>query len=325
MFGFPQLPTVELSSLRLGMRLTLCASARAYAHSVALRHSQRLKRGRCAVQPMRASSSATTIAPYCEFQRADQQWLVEPRPLAIVVGWFGAELKHVRKYADMYRSAGWDAVAVAPPSLATLVPPVADVYGDMVLRAVAKHVVPDVSNRDVLVHVASNGGFIFAGNLMLKGKNGDATARAIFERTRGVVFDCTPGNLRPDIVARAANAVFFSGESATSEPAPVLETLSSLLMNAGPVMSRLRSIDGAWGKISTDDDDWLNCPSLFMYSEADVLISPREIEEYARIREKKGKVVMHRYLDAAHCEIGRVHRDDYRDKLNKFLEEIVAQ
>ena len=303
------------------MRLTLRASARAYAHSVALRHAQRLTRGRCAVQRTRASSSVASIAPYCEFQRAEQQ-STEPRPLALVVGWFGAELKHVRKYADMYRGAGWDAITVAPPSLATLVPPVADVYGDVVLRAVEKHVVPDVNNRDVVVHVASNGGFIFAGNLILKGKNGDATARAIFERTRGVVFDCTPGNLRPDIVARAANAVFFSGESATNEPAPVLERLFSLLMNTGPVMSRLRSIDGAWGKISSGDDDWLNCPSLFMYSEADVLISPREIEEYARIREKKGKVVMHRYFDAAHCEIGRVQYDDYRDKLKKFLGEI---
>ena len=39
--------------------------------------------------------------------------------------------------------------------------------------------------RACVVHVASNGGFIFAGNLMLKAANGDATARTIFERTRG--------------------------------------------------------------------------------------------------------------------------------------------
>ena len=79
------------------------------------------------MQRTRASSSIASIAPYCEFQRAEQQ-STEPRPLALVVGWFGAELKHVRKYADMYRGAGWDAITVAPPSLATLVPPVADVY-----------------------------------------------------------------------------------------------------------------------------------------------------------------------------------------------------
>ena len=69
------------------------------------------------------------------------------------------------------------------------------------LRAVAKHVVPDVNDRDVLVQDAPNGGFIIAGNLILKGKNGYATARAIFERTCGVVFDCMPGTLTPDIAA----------------------------------------------------------------------------------------------------------------------------
>ena len=80
---------------------------------------------------------AIKLAPYCELLTRSND---AERPLAICVGWFGASLKHVKKYASMYVDANCDAVAIAPPSAAMLVPAAVDAYGDVVLRALARHV-----------------------------------------------------------------------------------------------------------------------------------------------------------------------------------------
>ena len=259
---------------------------------------------------------AIKLAPYCELLTRSND---AERPLAICVGWFGASLKHVKKYAAMYVDANCDAVAIAPPSAAMLVPAAVDAYADVILRALARHV-----RGKCVVHVASNGGFIFAGNLMLKAANGDATARTIFERTKGVVFDCAPGNLRPDIVARAFAAV-VGGASATSEPSPYFEVFASWLLGRRVLSERLLRIDELWGKAGAPESILLRCPSMFMYSEADVLISPREIEAFATLRQDQTghRSTLHKYDDAGHCEIGRDDYEDYKSKVTDFLERVV--
>ena len=71
---------------------------------------------------------AIKLAPYCELLTRSND---AERPLAICVGWFGASLKHVKKYAAMYVDANCDAVAIAPPSAAMLVPAAVDAYADV--------------------------------------------------------------------------------------------------------------------------------------------------------------------------------------------------
>lgn len=265
------------------------------------------------------------LAPYCEFittqKDADRR-----RPLTLVIGWFGAELRYVRKLCNFWVESGCDAVAIAPPSAATLLPPVADAYGEVVLKALRRALEKEgegEGQREVVIHVASNGGFIFGGTLLLKERLEADDDDGIFSRVRGCVFDCAPGNLRPDIVARALAAV-LGGRSATKEPAPVFETLASSLLSSSFISRRLDAIDRAWGKApaidETESGRRLNCPSMFIYSEADVLISPREIEAYAKIREKYGEVTMHRFLDAPHCEIGRDHAAEYAKHVKDFVD-----
>ncbi|OUS46531.1 hypothetical protein BE221DRAFT_74402 [Ostreococcus tauri] len=315
---------LRAASLRaiVGVRATASSARRA-------RDDKPPRRTLRAASSTSASVSSTTIAPFCELLSRDESSSNATRPLAVVIGWFGCELRHVKKYAMMYVDAEWDAVAVAPPSVSTLVPSVADTYGDYVLRALSKRQAME-RRGPIVVHVASNGGFIFAGNLMLKARNGDARARALFDRTKGFVFDCAPGNLRPDIIARAAAAV-IGGASATTEPAPIFEAFAKALMMRPSIDARLRSIDEVWGKApasSVEDASWTppHCPAMFAYSEADVLISPREIEAFARLREEKtgARSDLHKYHDAAHCEIGREASrfDDYRKKVHTFLSEI---
>ena len=313
-------------------------SARLVARAIATRASPSSSRVR-STRPRRgaayASSSSANdddtkvvekLAPFCEFITTTRKDADLRRPVTLVIGWFGAELRYVRKLCNFYLESGCDAVAIAPPSAATLLPPVADAYAEVVLKALRRALEKEGAGegqREVVIHVASNGGFIFGGTLLLKERLEADDDDGIFSRVRGCVFDCAPGNLRPDIVARALAAV-LGGRSATNEPAPVFETLASSLLSSSFISRRLDAIDRAWGKAlavdETEDGRRLNCPSMFIYSEADVLISPREIEAYAKIREKYGEVTMHRFLDAPHCEIGRDHAAEYAKHVKDFVD-----
>ena len=302
------------------LRRAFSSSARVARARASPRPSRALRRAPFAAHASSAtnvSTRTTSLAPYVELLERESKSKSNAPPLALCVGWFGAEVKYVRKYAEMYVDA-WpacDAVVIAPPSAATLVPSVADAYASVVARAVR-----DVArDRDVVLHVASNGGFIFAGTLMLR-------ERALFDGVKGVVFDCAPGDLRPDIVARALTAV-VKGASATNAPAPrVFDALAAMLLDTRVIKERLRMIDEVWGKIDgastpAANDALLNCPTMFVYSEADVLICPREIETFARTRERAtGRAVIMRKFDTAgHCEIGRDHYVEYKAHVRDFM------
>ena len=61
-----------------------------------------------------------------------------PLPLPVLVGWFGCQRTHLRKYAEFYLAPelGMDAVVlIRPPAAATLVPALGDAYAAMALRA----------------------------------------------------------------------------------------------------------------------------------------------------------------------------------------------
>jgi len=264
------------------------------------------------------STNVAALAPFAQHlhRKGADERATTRRPLAICIGWFGAEVKYVRKYAEMYVSeGGCDAVVIAPPSAATLVPTAADAYASVVARAL-ENVVQD---RDVVLHVASNGGFIFCGTLMI-------AHQKLFSRVKGVVFDCAPGDLRPDIIARALTAV-VKGTSATNAPAPaIFETFATWLLNTAYIKDRLRAVDEAWGKIEggtrADALSPALCKAMFVYSEADVLISPREIEAFARTRRLKTgeeNVVLKKFNSAAHCEIGRDHYAEYKSHVREFV------
>lgn len=77
------------------------------------------------------------------------------------------------------------------------------------------------------------------------------------------------------------------------------------------------------------------CPAMFMYSKADPLIPHRHVEAFASARAMRighvaaamtqgegvggGVVVMKRWDDAPHCEIGRMDPEGYRKALKDFL------
>lgn len=174
------------------------------------------------------------------------------RTLPVLVGWFGCRAAHLRKYAQMYLSKelGYDAVVcVRPPAAATLFPALGDAFAATALAAVAeaqRRVRDDETDaaaddddevsadRPLVLHLFSNGGYLFAGNVMhaqagfvaeteqtltkemstaLRRKLGVAPEPAAAKRFTGavakLVVDSAPGELEPGMVAASFEAVLL--------------------------------------------------------------------------------------------------------------------
>ena len=213
------------------------------------------------------------LAPHVELARLDHHGIDGTKNknatsvslLPVLVGWFGCKPSYLRKYAKMYLAdphGRYDAVVcVTPPVAATLFPALGDAFAATALGAVAvarKTLAQDDSafflaqklsakndksnyERPIVLHLFSNGGYIFAGNVMhaqtgfvadtetplgefmstaLRRKLGmapaPADAAAFVESVNALVMDSAPGELEPGMVARSFTSVVM-GTQATME------------------------------------------------------------------------------------------------------------
>ncbi|EEH54140.1 uncharacterized protein MICPUCDRAFT_51268 [Micromonas pusilla CCMP1545] len=235
-------------------------------------------------------------------ERARRSRLAVP----VLVGWFGCEPSHLRKYAHMYLSSElrYDAVVcIAPPAASTLFPALGDAFAATALGAVAAarrrlsiRSTLDLDldadddddetprERPILLHLFSNGGYLFAGNIMHAHSGVGAfeetesvvgllnaslrrtlglspepkAAKAFTDAVHALVMDSAPGELEPGMVAAsfdamlqkkavAATATTDKMRDETPTTSPTLEQTASAFLAWAPVTRRMRAIDAAWG------------------------------------------------------------------------------
>jgi pimeloyl-ACP methyl ester carboxylesterase len=229
----------------------------------------------------------------------------------VLVGWFGCKPSHLRKYAKMYLSdaLGYDAVVcVTPPVAATLFPALGDAFAATALGAVAhaRKILAEedaegksasrvsapvalgpacaLDERPLILHLFSNGGYVFAGNIMhaqtgfvadtetplgasittvLRRRLGfapePAAAARFSDSVAALVMDSAPGELEPGMVAASFNSV-FSGERAkvnknvsvgnellSGSPLPIADCSVDAFLAWRPIAKRARYVDAAWG------------------------------------------------------------------------------
>lgn len=64
-------------------------------------------------------------------------------------------------------------------------------------------------------------------------------------------------------------------------------------------------------------------PQLFLYSSADALIPPEQVQRFQKLQTARGVNVCSRmWSDSAHCEHYRVHPDEYITEVKKFAQAI---
>ena len=259
------------------------------------------------------------LAPHVELARAERvaggastSRAHAPSPaLPVLVGWFGCKPSHLRKYAKMYLSEklGYDAVVcVTPPVAATLFPALGDAFAATALGAVAhaRKILAEedllsrwtlgdaakkaagpacaLDERPLVLHLFSNGGYLFAGNVMhaqtgfvadtetplaeaittsLRRKLGmapePAAAKRFVSSVAALVMDSAPGELEPGMVAASFNSVFsgerarvnknvsFGNELLSGSPLTIADCSVDAFLAWRPIAKRLRYVDAAWG------------------------------------------------------------------------------
>ena len=249
------------------------------------------------------------IAPHVELARAGGA--APPgggsRALPVLVGWFGCKPSHLRKYAKMYLSdaLGYDAVVcVTPPVAATLFPALGDACAATALGAVAhaRKILAEedaegksasresapvalgpscaLDERPLILHLFSNGGYVFAGNVMhaqtgfvadtetplgasittvLRRRLGfapePAAAARFSDSVAALVMDSAPGELEPGMGAASFRSVLTGSRASVAPDENVFENASenafasvaAAALAWRPIAKRLRYVDAAWG------------------------------------------------------------------------------
>ena len=233
------------------------------------------------------------LAPHVELARAERvaggastSRAHAPSPaLPVLVGWFGCKPSHLRKYAKMYLSEklGYDAVVcVTPPVAATLFPALGDAFAATALGAVAhaRKILAEedaegksasrvsapvalgpacaLDERPLILHLFSNGGYVFAGNVMhaqtgfvadtetplgasittvLRRRLGfapePAAAARFSDSVAALVMDSAPGELEPGMVAASFRSVLTGSRAEIVAPDESTENTPFLTPDEG--------------------------------------------------------------------------------------------
>ena len=245
------------------------------------------------VELARVVRTDSADATRADTRDVDSRLSVTREALPVLVGWFGCKRSHLRKYAKMYADIGYDnVVCVIPPTASTLFPALGDAFAASALESVVKAKAriaernedaadvdddsntDDVSTSGVVLHIFSNGGYLFAGNIAhaqtgfvadtemplgdvstaLRRKLGFAPdpklARDFTQNVVALVVDSAPGELEPGMVAASFEAVLegkAAPEPVSAAPSVTLQQTAAAMLAWPPIAKRLRYVDAAWG------------------------------------------------------------------------------
>jgi hypothetical protein len=250
------------------------------------------------------------------------------KDVVVIFAWFGSEKKHVAKYAHMYEDKHEEVIVVAPPALASLSPKLTTQIANDFLRIFREKDVEGVH-----VHSFSNGGFLFAGNLLYHAsdKRDDKECKINVElakkwktKIKSVTLDCAPARLNANVISRAFASVLLGsrvediydndakeggGESRMGELAKsALDVLAETLLSDENLQRKINNAYAAW---ETELDT--NVPLKMLFSESDKLVPVNEVQEFAQRQRARGnaRVFTKCFKNVPHCEIGRWHQDEY--------------
>ncbi|KAL3826563.1 hypothetical protein ACHAXA_003627 [Cyclostephanos tholiformis] len=261
-----------------------------------------------------------------------------PRAVVLVLGFGGAEPRHVEKYARLYNRKGCSTVSGTASNRSIFVDRagIDDVATDAI-RAVARLLrdddaayptIPPDTATPVVMHIMSNGGAFVAsriGQMLASPIDSNPCARGDLElfctRLGGgcQIFDSAPcyidrkscfnviKNLIPNPFVGIPMAILFT-----------------LRMYVHAALSRMTGRptfgESFWNALI---EDGACNTQAFIYSCKDDIADSTKIEEFARERRARGvKVLSKRFSDSSHVQHLRLHGEDYSDFIDAVLTEI---
>ncbi|CAM6008141.1 unnamed protein product, partial [Sphagnum balticum] len=283
----------------------------------------------------------------------------KPALTVVLLGWLGAQQKHLKKYAEWYNARGIHAVTFVVPMTDVLTFKVggkAEEHVDRLAHHLAlwlteqgEHANGIEGEKQLMFHTFSNTGWLTYGVILEKlQERGDH----LLGKIKGCVVDSAPAaDPDPQIWASGFSAALLKKRSSATkeavlvnetkegvtvegsqkgvlsntevEPSGVEAALLSVLAGFFSVFLKLPAISERLSKVVTTlSKQQPQCPQLYIYSTADKVIPVKSVEAFIEQQRKAGHVVRSCNLQSSpHVDHFRSHPQLYSEQLSNFLKE----
>ncbi|NWS71881.1 TM53B protein, partial [Crotophaga sulcirostris] len=250
-----------------------------------------------------------------ESRHADDQ------PVVILLGWAGCQDRYLAKYSTIYSQKGCTVIRYTAPWRMIFF---SESFGMRSLQTRARQLLEllfdySVENRPVLFHVFSNGGVMLY-RYIIEALHTHKPFKNL--KVAGTIFDSAPGrrNLRGGL--RALATVLVSTNV-------LLKCFLLFAFAATAVVLRIVLYPLTRFIHETHYDALLKAPSrwpeLYLYSQADGIISSRDVKHMADARQQLGvSVKTVDFLDSAHVSHMRAYPTYYSNLCTTFLSDCVG-
>jgi hypothetical protein len=257
-----------------------------------------------------------------------------PRAVVLLLGWWGASIKHLTKYAKLYQDRNCLTVQATAEKWAVLNHLSYNNRSlDECALIAAAHIAKllDEVNNDkvpVVFHAFSNGGAYLIERLEIliqearDGKNhGDSNKILLLlgERLQGQVFDSAPAYPSAQSAVRAMSNVFSSS---------IMRALISILVTAHYYYDMI--LHHVFGFPNGRNDFYkfmansrLCLKQAYIYSAADDITDVTKLEELIASRQKiSDDILVKKFDDSLHVQHLRMHEAAYNQVVERFLDAI---
>ncbi|KAK8970287.1 hypothetical protein KSP40_PGU004196 [Platanthera guangdongensis] len=268
--------------------------------------------------------------------------------MVVLLGWLGAEEKHLNRYANIYTACGLRSVrfVVSPWELLRLdlgrkleakIARLAEELTEWCLESEK-----DGRKRHLLFHTFSNTGWLVYGSLL---KNMQSRSDVI-DRIKGCIVDSGPApELSPKVWAAGYCAALLKRRTSAANPGDnsegnvdrpnnndckphaleiivsfILEKFFNIILLLPDVNERLSTV------ISILSKNQPPCPQLYLYSSADLVIPASCVESFIQEQRALGKNVhSHNFATSPHVDHFRSFPRIYTAKVSEFVTECCSE
>ncbi|XP_008277083.1 transmembrane protein 53-like [Stegastes partitus] len=260
-----------------------------------------------------SSSAAASSSPLLSDSPSDtpvssqNQSHSEPtaRPLLVFFSWLGARPAAVAKYRDLYMDRGMDVLLVQSRVTHFLWPRWGLEYGLEVLNILEE---PQFSQRTVLVHASSIGGYTFT-QILTHIAEGPKQHSGLAQRVIGHIYDSL-------VVGSLEHMAIGLGKT-------LMPRIESFIRNTAMLyfwLFKSHTANFYENSIQVFHNSPITTPALFFFSENDAMCNCVVLEKVIDLWRKRGVAVESRkWKKSIHAAHMRCHPEDYLFTLQHYL------
>ncbi|KAG0730389.1 Transmembrane protein 53-B [Chionoecetes opilio] len=224
----------------------------------------------------------------------------DKEPVVFLLGWLGAQDRHLAKYCTIYNQRGCITIRYTSPSAYLFIRPATKL---MPIARKLLSLLHDMSLDDhpVFFHMFSNNGSVLYYYLT------QAMAEPNAPRVRAV-YAVTQGSVWLKLCMSLGMMLYLLGWK--------------VLSISWIIISGKLPIYPPWTLV----EDSSRCPQLFLYSRADKLIGFQDVELFISERQRVGvPIVAKCWPDSQHVQHYRIYPEEYREEVYSFLTQCLSQ